>query len=161
MNVIGTTTGSAAKAILSGGLVAGVLDLTYATLFYRTQGVPAIRVTQAIASGLLGARAFKGGWGAAWLGIGLHFIIAISVAAIYYAASRRSALLEREPVWCGLAYGGGVFVFMHFVLVPLSASPQFKTSILSLTSDLAAHMLLIGVPIALAVARALRATRPV
>src|SRR5487761_378091 len=62
------------RAIVWGGLVAGVLDLAYALIaFGALHGIPLIRIPQSIASGLLGVRSFLGGWPTAALGVVLHF----------------------------------------------------------------------------------------
>src|SRR5438094_422863 len=86
-------------AILAGGLVAGAFDLTTAFITYGW-GVP-----RAIASGLLGARAFQGG-AATWiLGVILHFVIAFSAATTYCLASRRLGFLREHFFVCGLFFG--------------------------------------------------------
>lgn len=47
----------AAYAILWGGLVAGLIDITYAVGFSAMRGVPPARILQSVASGLLGSPA--------------------------------------------------------------------------------------------------------
>lgn len=48
--------------VLSGGPVAGTLDITYACLFWALKGdVPAERILQGVAAGLLGEASFEGG----------------------------------------------------------------------------------------------------
>ena len=79
----------AIRAIVLGGLIAGFCDLTYAMTYYAMRGVPAIRIPQSIASGVLGSDSFKGGWETAVLGVVLHFFTAFCAAALYYAASRK------------------------------------------------------------------------
>jgi hypothetical protein len=73
---------SALLAIAVGGLTAGALDLTQASILFGW------RVPLTIA-GLLGRGAFHGGIATYFLGVLLHFFIAFSAAAVYYAASRR------------------------------------------------------------------------
>ena len=51
----------ALRATLAGGTLAGVLDLSAAFVNGAFNGVSPVRVTQAIASGLLGAESYKGG----------------------------------------------------------------------------------------------------
>ena len=51
----------AARAILWGGLLAGVGDITFAFVVWR--GIGPVRVLQSVASGLLGAAAREGGAG--------------------------------------------------------------------------------------------------
>jgi hypothetical protein len=144
-------TSSPVRAILWGGLAAGVLDLTAA--FVRW-GHP-LAITKGIASGLLGPQAFHGGWGTAALGAALHFFIATSAAALYYAASRKLKFLVRRPVLWGFLYGIAVYMFMSWVVVPLSAFPKSKApfSMIALALSVLTHMFCVGLPIALAVNR--------
>ncbi len=120
MSVTSTTlpvseSNNAMLAIFVGGLIAGALDLTSAFITYGP-GVP-----RAIAGGLLGRGAMHGGAGTYVLGILLHFFIACSAAAIYYAVSRKLDFLTAHPVVCGLFYGIAVFLVMNFIVLPLSA----------------------------------------
>jgi hypothetical protein len=138
--------------IVLGGLLVGVLDIL-AAFAYRSGvgGVRSAAVLQAIASGVLGPAAFRGGLRTAALGLALHFVIAFGVAAVYYAASRWWRVLVRQPVVCGMAYGVLVHIFMNQVVLPLSRV-NFRTapwsSVLTMT---AIHMLFVGLPAALAV----------
>lgn len=114
------------------------------------QGRSLIGVLQAIASGLLGADSFKGGFATAVLGVVLHFIIATGATAVYYAASRKLTFLVKQPVVCGLIYGVAVYLFMNSIAVPLSVAPfEIPYTLTGLTI----HMLCVGLPIALAVRR--------
>ena len=140
-------------AILVGGSLAGILDLTDALVFYGLRGVRPIRILQSIARGLLGAKAFEGGWGTAALGVGLHFVIALGAAAVYYAASRRLKFMRRRAVMSGLLYGVAVFLFMNGVVLPLSAAGKPAFSTITFLNGIAAHLFFVGLPISLAVRR--------
>ncbi|MGH9321736.1 MAG: hypothetical protein ACRD21_01145 [Vicinamibacteria bacterium] len=109
------------RVLLRAGLLAGILDILAAFIVYGFRGASPIGILQSIASGLLGADAFRGGLRTAALGLVLHFFIACVAAFVYYASSRRLAILRRRPVISGLAYGTAVYLFMSFVVVPLSA----------------------------------------
>jgi hypothetical protein len=146
----------AARAILTGGLIAGAIDITYACVFsYLRRGVPSGRILQSVASGALGQAAFDGGAATAALGLLFHFLIALIWAAVYYALSRRLRVLARATYVCGVVYGLVIFAVMNYAVIPLSAapfgapppsSPAFNLGILF-------HMLGIGLPIALATRR--------
>ena len=136
-------------AIGLGGLIAGVCDLTYAIVFHVANGAKPIRILQSIASGLLGMASYEYGWVSAVLGVGVHFFIAFSVAAIYYLLSRKFKILLRSPVLCGMLYGVAVFFCMRWVVLPLSAAPHFKSTLLGFWTDFASHVFFIGLPIAL------------
>jgi hypothetical protein len=87
---------NALLAIAVGGGIAGVLDLTQACILFGWK-IPLV-----IAGGLLGREAFQGGVGTYVLGVVLHFFIACSAAAVYYAASRRLRFMTEHPLVCGL-----------------------------------------------------------
>lgn len=142
-------------AILVGGLIAGALDILYAVVFSGFRGVPAARILQSVASGLLGRAAYEGGAPAAALGLVLHFLLALLIAAIFYVASRRFQFLIRHPVTAGAIYGIGVYAVMNLVVLPLSAFPGKMTFVpIVVVTGLFVHAFLVGVPIALAVRRA-------
>jgi len=145
-------------AVLVGGLVGGALDILFAISFAAYNGIPAMRLLQSVASGLLGSDAYSGGTPTAALGLTLHFAMAIAFAGAFVLASRRLPLLVRRPYLFGGLFGVGVFLFMRFVVLPWSAFPHpvsFKP--LATTLDLLSHVFLFGIPIALAA----RAASPV
>jgi hypothetical protein len=111
--------------------------------------VTAQRIFQSVASGLLGARAFEGGWRTAALGIGLHLTIAMGAAATYVTTSRFWPALRRRPWLCGPLYGIAVYFFMQLVVVPLSAAAQRGFSLPNTIKGLAIHIVCVGLPIAL------------
>jgi uncharacterized membrane protein YagU involved in acid resistance len=138
---------NALAAIVWSGLLAGVLDLSAAFIRW---GHPA-GITKGIASGLLGPQAFQGGWGIVALGTALHFLIAFSGAVVFYVASRKLTFLTQRAVLWGFLYGIAVYMFMAWVVVPLSAFPKSKTplALTALVLSLLTHMFCVGLPIAL------------
>jgi hypothetical protein len=142
---------SAAFAILAGGLIAGLIDITYAVGFSATRGVPPTRILQSVASGLLGSPAYQGGVTTAALGLILHFVLMLIIAAIFYFASTRLRFLVGRPVLWGALYGFLVYWVMNLVVLPLSAFPsQVKFVPIVVITSLIVHAFGIGVPIALA-----------
>jgi len=118
--------------VVLGGLVLGTLDLMFATSFWKIgYGVSATRVMQSVARGVLGTASFEGGVPTALLGTALHYTIAITMAATYYAVSRRYRMLTRWPVACGVAYGALLYLIMNFVVLPLSrvGLPKFDNAV--------------------------------
>jgi hypothetical protein len=140
------------KAVLSAGLLCGVLDIAAAFLHHGLRGVSPVRILQAIASGLLGTSSFRGGAATAALGALLHFAIAFTAAAVYYAAARRMHWLLRHPVLAGLLYGSAVHLFMQFVVLPLSAVRSTPFQLDQFLIGLGIHMLFVGMPISHVVA---------
>ena len=138
----------AVPAIFVGGLIAGALDLTSAFITFGW-GVP-----RAIAGGLLGRTAFQGGTGTYVLGVLLHFFIACSAAAIYYAVSRRLEFMTEHAVVCGMFYGIAIFLVMNLVVLPLSAlHVRGPFQLRGLIQGVLVHMIIIGLPISLSVKR--------
>jgi Na+/alanine symporter len=140
--------GNALLAIAVGGLIAGVLDLTQACILFGWD-IPLV-----IAGGLLGRQAFHGGVGTYMLGVFLHFFIACSAAAVYYAASRRLSFLTEHPLVCGLFFGAAVEQVMNLVVLPLSAlHARGPYKLHDLILGLLVHMVVVGLPISYSVRR--------
>jgi len=139
---------NALLAIATGGLIAGTLDLAQACILFGW------KIPLTIAGGLLGRQAFQGGIATYILGVFLHFFIACSAAAIYYAASRKLIFLTEHPLVCGLFYGIAVELVMRLIVLPLSALQargpyKLHNEILGLV----VHMVLVGLPISFSVRR--------
>lgn len=140
---------------LLAAMAVGSIDLVYAASF-AGDGVTMTSILQAIASGLLGPAAFQGGAATALLGGSLHYAILWVASALFLLAARAFPIFCRRPLFAGLGFGAGLYVFMSFIVVPLSAAPfgipADPGSVLKL---LALHMIGIGLPIAGIVALAL------
>lgn len=144
------------SAVLLGGLVAGALDITFAISFAAYGGTPPMRLLQIVASGLFGNAAFAGGIPMAAAGLALHFVASMLWAGVFLALALLRPSLARHPYVSGIAFGICVFLAMRLVVLPLSAFPypvSFKP--VATVLDLLSHTLLFGVPIALAVRRAM------
>jgi hypothetical protein len=142
----------ARETILYGGAVAGILDLLDSFVVFGYLGVSKLRILQSIASGAFGAEAFKGGAATAAAGLAFHFLIALIVATVYYAAARKKRVLVELPFLCGLAYGVGVFLVMQYVVLPLSAYHVRPLSWPLIANGVLIHAFGVGLPIALAAA---------
>lgn len=143
---------SAGRALLLGGLTVGVLDALDAVIFFGLRsGVAPARIFRGIASGLLGRAAQQGGWPTVLLGIALHFFIAFTIVATFFALSRVSRFLIQHPVISGIAYGLGAYVVMNFGVIPLSAIGPRTAAIPTpvLINGLLIHAFGVGLPAAL------------
>src|SRR5438552_11896499 len=82
----------------------------------------------------------------------VHFFIAFSWAAIYYAASRKLEFLVEHPLVCGLFYGAAVEEVMNLIVLPLSAlHARGPYRLQDLLLGLGVHMVVVGLPIAYSV----------
>ena len=143
-----------ALTILLATAVAGTLDITDACVYWAiTKGVPPERIFQSIASGLLGKAAYKGGAPTAALGLALHFGIMAAMVAIYALASLRLPILTKRPVVMGLGYGLATYLVMNYVVLPLSrAGPRGSFVLPNFINGLMAHLVLVGLTVAMIVA---------
>ena len=140
--------GNALLAIAAGGLIAGTLDLLQACILFGWD------IPLTVAGGLLGPAAFHGGAGTYVLGVFLHFFIAFSAAAIYYAASRRLDFMTEPALVCGLCFGAAVELVMSLIVLPLSAlHARGPYQLHDLIQGLLVHMVVVGLPISFSVRR--------
>jgi uncharacterized membrane protein YagU involved in acid resistance len=138
-------------AIFVGGLIVGVLDLIYAVVVYSPKNP--ILIAQAIASGIFGRDSYHMGNRSAAIGVVLHFVIALTAATVYYLASRRFPVLVSRAVLCGLIYGALVYLFMNYLVLPLSAVPKHHTKFGYRAAEFVEHWFCVGLPIAFSVRR--------
>lgn len=145
------------KSSIYGGLIAGTLDVLAASLLNMANP---LLILLAIATGVLGRAAFKGGAGAIVLGLVLQWGMSIIIAAIFtFVASKVPSLARRWAVW-GALYGVVIFLVMNFVVVPLSASPIKAHLTLAWISENLVAMLVFGWIVALTASRFLTPAHP-
>lgn len=111
--------------------------------------VPYIVLLQFIASGILGMAAFAGGLGTALLGLVIHLVNSLVIAAVFMLAATRLSVLRRNIILGGLLYGVVVYFVMEFVVTPLSAAPPPEGIVLAVVVEgIIGHALTIGLPLA-------------
>ena len=140
-------------AIFWGGLLAGIFDITQAFIGFGMLGARPFRILQHIAGGVFGARSMQMGWTSAALGLVFHFSIAFGAAVVYYLASRVLRIMVKHAVVCGLIYGELVFLFMYFVVLPLTPLGPAHFNFVTYITGPIGHTVLVGLPIALSVRR--------
>jgi hypothetical protein len=146
-------TWSGVESVVYGGLVVGALDAIDAIVVFGLRGATPARVFQGIAGGFLGRATFQGGLISALLGLATHFFVAFSIVTTYYLASRSLPILVRRPLICGPVYGVLVYFFMNRVVIPLSAIGPGAFSLSLFINGIGIHILGVGIPTALFVAR--------
>jgi hypothetical protein len=144
-----------ARAIAIGAFAVAFLDGLDAVVFYGLQGASPVRIFQAIASGLIGSQAYRGGLRTAALGGLLHILIALVIVVVYFLASSRVPALARQPFVWGPLYGVAVYIVMNFVVLPLSAGGASSHPVPVVINGILIHLFGVGLPAALA-ARAAR-----
>jgi len=146
-----------AVTVLIAWLLAGTLDITAAILFYvGLSSARAERLLRGIASGLLGARAFDGGVATAFLGLALHYLIALIWTLVFLVALRTLPGLRRHLVLTGISYGIIVWLVMNLVVLPLSNAARGPFQLQAAAVAATILVLCIGLPISLVIGRGLR-----
>jgi uncharacterized membrane protein YagU involved in acid resistance len=148
---------SITRAILTGGALAGLLDILFAIAFAGYNGMPPQRLLQVVASGALGQAAFSGGMPAAAFGLACHFALSFVWMALFIFAARCVPALARKPLLVAVGYGLLVFLAMRLVVLPLSAFPRPVTfNAFAWGMDLLSHIFLFSLPIVWATRKAVR-----
>ena len=117
------------KRVLLTGLLAGILDISYAYLdvFIRS-GRFASKMFQYVAGGALGLpTSMKGGVPVILLGIFFHFFIAFSFTLFFFLLYRKSKISVLNPFLLALIYGIFIWCVMTLIVLPLTALPPAKS----------------------------------
>ncbi|MEO6582610.1 MAG: hypothetical protein ABIN68_07390 [Sphingomicrobium sp.] len=144
------------RTITIATLVAGTLDILFAMILTLVFGRHIPAMLRTVVSGPFPAATDMGTSGAI-LGLLVHFtLMAIMVAAyVVFAQSPRHQHLLEMPYRAGIAYGIITYVVMNLIVVPLRFG-AWPPKPLSIATQLFAHIVLVGIPIALITARTLR-----
>jgi hypothetical protein len=101
--------------------VAGLADLGAITLFWVSEGVPALRIPQSVAAWVLGREAYAGGMTTAIAGTVLFVVLVWGLVHLYARLAQAWRWLPRHPVVGGLAYGALAYLLVFHIAVPLFA----------------------------------------
>jgi hypothetical protein len=143
------------KAIATATIVAGTLDILWAMLLTLLFGREIPAMLRYVASGPLPA-ATRMDVAGAMLGLLVHFVLMAIMAAAYIAFARGGRLrLFTMPIRAGIASGLITYFIMNWIVVPLRFGMPLPPSALSIATQLFAHIVLVGIPIALITARRL------
>ncbi|MEO8064566.1 MAG: hypothetical protein ABI821_17655 [Pseudomonadota bacterium] len=149
------TNNPALRGILPGGFFAGLADFIYPTVKTVMNGGEWTRPWKGVASGLLGQAARDGGMEMVVLGAALHFFICLSGAALLYLLVSRVKFMPRQWLVLGVLYGTAVLLTMNYVILPLSAIGRGIYPLDQLHIHAFWHIVLVGLPTAFFVSRAL------
>jgi len=143
------------RTIAMATLVAGTLDILFAICLTLYNGRDPMGMLRFVASGPFPPAT---DWGAAGsiLGLVVHFtLMAIMATAFAIGIGRWPALLA-NPISAGIAYGLLTYVAMNWIVVPLRFDVPLPPKPISIATQLFAHIVLVGIPIALVAAKSLR-----
>ncbi|WP_019833510.1 hypothetical protein [Sphingomonas sp. PR090111-T3T-6A] len=148
--------GSLRNAIVEATIAAGTLDILSAFGFAGLAGMGPLAVLHFVASGPFGDKALQGG-GWAIMGIAVHYAIMACMVTAYAMYARRAPVLVRHPVFAGLGYGVLLWIVMYWIVRPLRwPDMPLPHTAYGIGNALFSHCILVGLPIALIMSRALR-----
>jgi hypothetical protein len=136
-------------------LLAGTLDIAFAAILSLVRGGAPTDMLRFVASGPFPAATHWGPAGA-WLGLAVHFALMAIMATVFVLIAQRRPALTAKPIQWGVIYGLVTYVVMNLIVVPLRFPAAWPPKPLGLATQLFAHIVLVGIPIALIVARRLR-----
>jgi hypothetical protein len=143
------------KPTLIATAIAGTLDIVFAAILSMIFGKGPAAMLRSVASG-----PFPGAtkWEAAGSTLGLvtHFVLMAIMAATYMAAARRIPTLVERPIQWGVLYGLATYAVMNLIVVPVRFGAPLPPEPRAIATQLFAHIVLVGIPIALVAARYLR-----
>ena len=143
------------KPIAIATAVSGTLDILFAMILTVLFGREIGNMLRYVGSGPFPA-ATEMGFAGAVLGLLVHFaLMAIMAAALMLVARQRPQLLER-PVLLGIVFGLITYAIMNLIVVPVRFEVPLPPSARSIGTQLFAHIVLVGIPMALIAARYLK-----
>ena len=143
------------KPIAIATAVAGTLDILFAMILTVFFGREIGNMLRYVGSGPF-PQATEMGASGAIVGLLVHFTLMAIMAAAYVLAARRVPALIEKPIQWGVLYGLATYVVMNWLVVPMRFGAPLPPSPLSMATQLFAHIILVGIPIALITARNLR-----
>ena len=135
--------------------VAGTLDIVFAMILTVVFGREIGNMLRYVGSGPF-PQATEMGTSGAMLGLLVHFALMVIMTAVYVLAARRIPALVERPIQWGVLYGLATYAAMNWLVVPMRFGTPLPPSPLSMATQLFAHIVLVGVPIALIAARYLK-----
>ncbi len=146
------------KPIALATFVAGALDILFATILTLLRGGEPANMLRFVASGPFPAATDMGTSGAI-LGLVVHFTLMAIMATVFVLIARQKPDLTRQPIRWGVIYGLVTYVAMNLIVVPLRFPAAWPPKPLSVATQLFAHIVLVGIPIAMITDRNLRPHR--
>ena len=140
------------KPIAIATAVSGTLDILFAMILTVFFGREVGNMLRYVGSGPFPQATDMGASGAI-LGLIVHFALMAIMAAVYVLAARRMPALVAKPIQWGVLYGLATYVVMNWLVVPMRFDTPLPPTPLSIATQLFAHIVLVGIPIALITAR--------
>lgn len=143
------------KPIVLATLVCGTLDILLAVSLTLARGKEPGAMLRFVASGPFPQATDWGAAGSA-LGLAVHFTLMAIMVTVFVIAARSRPHLVDMPVRAGVAYGVVTYIVLDLIVVPLRFPAAWPPSTLSMTTQLFAHIVLVGLTTAFIARRYLR-----
>ena len=143
------------KPIAIATAVSGTLDIIFAMILTVAFGREIPNMLRSVASGPFPAATGMGTSGAI-LGLVVHFTLMAIMAAVYMTVARHRSHILAKPLQRGIMYGLATYFVMNWIVVPLRFHPSLPPKPISIATQLFAHIVLVGIPMAYIAARYLR-----
>ena len=138
--------------------ISGTLDILFAMILTVAFGRHIGDMLRSVASGPFPAATGMGTSGAI-LGLLVHFGLMAIMATVLMLIVRRSRAYLDHPIMVGVVYGLVTYFVMNWLVVPLRFGTPLPPKTLSIATQLFAHIVLVGIPMAYVARRYLRAQR--
>ena len=127
------------------GFTAGSLD-GLAAIFILSHG-DASSIFKFIASGIYGKQAFNGGEGMVLLGIAIHYMIACTVALVYFTLFGHLGIYRKNILVNAVAYGLLIYLFMNIIVLSISNATVPPRTLVSIARNAAILIVCVALPI--------------
>lgn len=135
------------KPIAIATAVSGTLDILFAMILTVAFGREIPNMLRFVASGPFPSATGMGTSGAI-LGLVVHFALMAIMAAVLILVVQWRPQLAATPLLTGLAYGLITYFIMNWLVVPVRFGTPLPPKALSVATQLFAHIVLVGIPMA-------------
>ncbi|MGY4397335.1 hypothetical protein ACVWZA_002529 [Sphingomonas sp. UYAg733] len=146
------------RAVVAATLACGTLDILSAFVFAGIKGTTPVQVLHSVASGPFGNAMRDAGLTGAAIGLLVHFAIMAVMVAVFVLAASRFSPIRARPVLAGILYGLLLYGVMYWIVIPLRWGNFPRIAPWPIGTALFAHIVCVGIPMALVTLRYLRAS---
>jgi hypothetical protein len=135
------------KPIAIATAVSGTLDILFAMILTWAFGRQIPNMLRYVGSGPFPGATDMGAGGAI-LGLVVHFVLMAIMAAVLALIVQWRPQLGATPLLTGLAYGLITYFIMNWLVIPVRFGTPLPPKALSVATQLFAHIVLVGIPMA-------------
>jgi hypothetical protein len=143
------------KPIAIATAVSGTLDILFAMILSLAFGRQIPNMLRFVGSGPF-PMATEMGTGGAILGLVVHFVLMAIMATVLVLIVQWRPQFATTPLLTGLAFGLITYFAMNWLVVPVRFGTPLPPKALSVATQLFAHIVLVGIPMAYIAAHYLR-----